>query len=406
MRFLFLHDNFPAQYRHLVTILASDPSNQVVFGSRPGEGAIQGVVRGVCEPTREIDPAMHHYCHAFEGAVLNGQAVFRLCDQLRKDGFVPDVICGHSGWGNTLYVAEAFPNTPILNYFEWFYHPRNSDSDFLEPSSIDAEAGCRIRSRNAPILMDLAECAWGVCPTRFQLSQFPKMFQSKISLLHDGIDTEFFKPAPGTELILPTLNLAGMPEIVTYGTRGMEPYRGFPQFMEAAAMLLERRPNLHIVVFGADRVAYGPRLPPGESFKQRMLEDLPNLDSDRIHFTGLLSYPDYLRVLQASSVHVYLTVPFVLSWSLLEAMSTGCLIVGSDTEPVREVMRDGDNGLLVDFFSPDQLAASIGKVLDRPAKYQPLRDAARQTILERYGLSSLLPQHIRLIKEVAAGRRG
>jgi len=202
------------------------------------------------------------------------------------------------------------------------------------------------------------------------------------------------------------LNLAGMPEIVTYGTRGMEPYRGFPQFMEAAAMLLERRPNLHIVVFGADRVAYGPRLPPGESFKQRMLEDLPNLDSDRIHFTGLLSYPDYLRVLQASSVHVYLTVPFVLSWSLLEAMSTGCLIVGSDTEPVREVMRDGDNGLLVDFFSPDQLAASIGKVLDRPAKYQPLRDAARQTILERYGLSSLLPQHIRLIKEVAAGRRG
>ena len=406
MNVLLLHDGFPAQYRHVASSLAADPKNRVVFGSRAGEGSIPGLIRGICEPTREVDPAMHPYCHPFESAVLNGQAVFRLCDQLRRDGFVPDVICGHSGWGNTLYVAEAFPSTPILNYFEWYYHPRGSDSDFLEPSSINEEAGCRIRSRNAPILMDLAQCAWGVCPTRFQLDQFPKLFQSKISLLHDGIDTEFFKPAPGMDLVLPTLNLSGVSEIVTYGTRGMEPYRGFPQFMEAAALLLEQRPGLHIVVFGADRVAYGPALPPGQSFKQKMLEELPNHDTDRIHFTGLLSYTDYLRVLQASSAHVYLTVPFVLSWSLLEAMSAGCLIVASDTEPVREVMSDGKNGLLVDFFSPDQIAASVGKALDRPEKLRHLRDAARQTILERYSLGSLLPQHIRLIEEVAAGKRG
>src|SRR5216683_7152085 len=161
--------------------------------------------------------------------------------------------------------------------------------------------------RNAPILMDLANCDWGVNPTKFQQAQFPAIFHEKLTVLHEGIDTEFFKPQPGTKLILPGLDLSQASEIVTYATRGMEPYRGFPQFMRAAAILMQRRPGLHVVVAGADRVAYGKKLPEGQSWRNRMLAELPDLDRTRLHFTGLLPYGDYLTLLRASSAHVYLS---------------------------------------------------------------------------------------------------
>ena len=173
----------------------------------------------------------------------------------------------------------------------------------------------------------------------------------------------------------------------------MEPYRGFPQFMETVALLQERRPNCHVVIVGEDRVAYGKRLPDGKTYKQLMLEKIP-LDLSRVHFTGLLPYDRYLQVLQASSVHVYLTRPFVLSWSMLEALSTGCLIVASNTAPVTEVIEDGINGLLVDFFSPQEICDRVEEVLDHPTQMSSIRAKARQTILEKYDLAQLLPQHL------------
>jgi glycosyltransferase involved in cell wall biosynthesis len=214
------------------------------------------------------------------------------------------------------------------------------------------------------------------------------------------VDTDFFKPNPGAKLSLPGLDLTGVDEIVTYVGRGMEPYRGFPSFIESIAYLQEQRPNCHVVIVGSERVCYGKNLPNGQSYKDFMLKKVP-LDMTRVHFTGSLPYNQYLQVIQASSVHVYLTYPFVLSWSMIESLSTGCLVLGSDTAPVREVIVDGENGLLVDFFNPQAIANRISEVLDHPDRMAEIRKKARQTALDRYSLKDLLPQQLELIKGLA-----
>lgn len=407
MRVLFLHNNFPAQYRHVAAALAADPANQVVFLTQRQEGAMPGIRKRHYRPGREASSQAHHYLRGTEAAVLNGQAVWRACRDLSREGFVPDIVCSHSGWGNGLYIKDIFPNARHLSYFEWYYHGRGSDADFLKDPPLGADDLCRLRTRNASILMDLAHCDWGLSPTRFQVSRFPPVFRAKMSVLHDGIDVDFFVPAADARAKLAALRIPGLPtgpetELLTYATRGMEPYRGFPQFMRAAARLLAERPRLHAVVVGEDRVAYGRPLPPGQSWRRRMMEEL-RIDPARIHFTGLLPYPDYLTVLQASDVHVYLTVPFVLSWSLLEAMSAGCLIVASNTPPVRELIVDDREGLLTEFFDIEAMAARIAGALERTDRGEPLRRAARSRIQRNYALRDLLPRHLDLIRQVAAG---
>jgi glycosyltransferase involved in cell wall biosynthesis len=404
MKILFLHPNFPAQFRHVAAALAEEPNNEVLFGTKfeNPEWQIPGVRKVLFKPSREARPETHHYVRFLENGVLHGQAVFRIAEQLKSEGFVPDIVYGHSGWGPTLFIKDAFPKAKLMCYFEWFYHSIGSDADFdpADPLSIDDMA--RIRIKNTPILVDLYSCDWGISPTYWQRSQFPKEFHSKISVLHDGVDTEYFKPNPGAKLILPNVDLSEIDEIVTYVARGMEPYRGFPEFIESIAYLQERRPNCHVVIVGSDRVCYGKALPDGETYKNYMLKKVP-LDLSRVHFVGSLPYGLYLKVIQASQVHVYLTRPFVLSWSMIESMSTGCLVLGSDTAPVKEVIQDGENGLLADFFSPKQIADRISEVLDHPTRMAQLRQKARETALERYSLEKLLPHHVQLIKDVANG---
>jgi len=318
---------------------------------------------------------------------------------------VPDIVYGHSGWGLPLFGKEAWPAAKLVCLFEWYYRAHGSDADFdpAQPLSVDDEL--RIRIKNSPILIDLDSCDWGVSPTYWQHRQLPLEFQPKISVIHDGIDTDFVKPDPDAKLVLPAvgLDLSDAAEIVTYVARGMEPYRGFPQFIEAARLITEARPGCHVVIVGADRVAYGRSLPNGKTYKQEMLEKVP-LDQGRVHFTGLLPKADYLKVLQASSAHVYLTRPFVLSWSMLEAMAAGCAVVASDTPPVVEVVTDGVNGLLTHFFSPAKIAARVAEVLDRPGDYRDMRVKARQTVLDRYDLRRLLPVQLGLLARLAAGK--
>ncbi|MBF2020676.1 MAG: glycosyltransferase family 4 protein [Hydrococcus sp. C42_A2020_068] len=398
MKILFLHPNFPAQFRHLAVALAQDKQNQVVFGTTRKEGQLAGVYKAVYSPSREVRPETHHYVRTLENAVLQGQAVYRMAEQLKAQGFVPDVVYGHSGWGPTLFIKDVFPESQLLCYFEWFYHARGSDADFDPSEPLTPDDVARIRIKNSPILVDLYSCDRGLSPTNWQRQQFPPEYQSKITVLHDGIDTAFFQPKPGAKLVLSAINsdLSHAEEIITYVARGMEPYRGFPQFMEAIALLQQRRPHCHVVVVGEDRVAYGRALPDAKTYKQLMLEKLP-LDLSRLHFTGLLAYSQYLKVLQASSVHIYLTRPFVLSWSMLEAMATGCLLVASDTPPVSEVVRDGVNGLLVNFFSPQEICDRVEEALDNLEKMSPIRTKARETILENYALSKLLTKHLQWI---------
>ncbi|PSB19063.1 glycosyl transferase family 1 [filamentous cyanobacterium CCP2] len=399
-KILFLHPNFPAQFRHMATTLANDPNYQIVYGTTRQEGEIPGVKKVLYAPNREAHPETHHYVRSLESAVLQGQAVYRLIQQLKDEGFVPNVVYGHSGWGPTLFIKDALPKAKLLCYFEWFYHAHGSDSDFDPANPLTADDEARIRIKNSPILLDLYSCDQGLTPTRWQQQQFPSEFRSKLKVLHDGVDTDFFQPNPGAKLVLPALgiDLSEVDELVTYVARGMEPYRGFPQFMQAVSLLQKRRPNCHVVIVGENRVAYGRELPDGKTYKQVMLEQLP-LDLSRLHFTGYLAYTDYLKVLQASSVHVYLTYPFVLSWSMLEAMSTGCLVLGSNTAPVLEMIQDGENGLLVDFFKPDRIVERMIEILDHPDRMASLRQKARETILDSYRLSNLLPQHLEWVKE-------
>lgn len=399
MRVLFLHPNFPAQFRHLAVALVQDSNHQVVFGTARREGSLPGVYKAVYTPSREAHPPTHHYVRTLENAVLQGQAVYRLAEQLKAQGFIPDVVYGHSGWGPTLFIRDVFPKAKLLCYFEWFYHAHGSDADFDPTDPITTDDEARIRLKNSPILIDLYSCDRGLSPTFWQRQQFPPEYHNKITVCHDGVDTEFFQPQPGRQLVLPRLNLdlSQVPEIVTYVARGMEPYRGFPQFIESVALLQQRRPQCHVVIVGENRVAYGKSLPDGKTYKDFMLEKVP-LDLDRVHFTGLLPYPEYLQVLQSSTVHIYLTRPFVLSWSMLEALSAGCLVVASRTPPVTEVIEDGVNGLLVDFFSPQEIADRVEEVLNNPTQMAPIRVKARETIQERYNLAQLLPQHLEWIQ--------
>jgi glycosyltransferase involved in cell wall biosynthesis len=394
-RILFLHPNFPAQFRHLATVLGNDPNFQVVFATNRNDVEIPGVFKAIYNPARAASPQTHHYIRNLENAVLTGQAIYRICQELKAKGFIPDIVYGHSGWGPTLFIKDIFPTAELICYFEWFYHAHGTDADFDPSDPMTPNDECRIRVKNAPILIDLYSCDRGLAPTYWQRQQFPPELQSKINVIHDGVDTNFFVPKPGAKLVLPRINLdlSHVSELVTYVGRGMEPYRGFPQFMESVALIQQRRPNCHVVVVGDDRVAYGKQLPEGQTYKQLMLEKL-SLDLSRLHFTGSLPYIEYLQVLQASSAHIYLTRPFVLSWSMLESMAAGCLLIASKTDPVLEVIQDSVNGLLVDFFSPEEIANRVDEALNYPEQMQKIRNKARETILQNYDLAKLLPQHL------------
>lgn len=398
MRYLFIHPNFPAQFASVALALAKDKKNQVVFLTNRREGMLPGVIKVYYDKARQPGAKTHPYLRSVEDAVLQGQAAYRTAFQLKAKGFVPDVIMGHSGWGPTLYMKDIFPDAKMVSYFEWFYHAHGTDVDFDSSEKCTIDDECRIRTKNMPILLDLYSCECGICPTNYQHRQFPAEFRDKIKVLHDGIDTDYYQPAKNKGLVLPNINLAlsAEEEIITYVARGMEPYRGFPQFMEAVEILLQRRPKCHVVIVGADRVAYGKAAPNGKTYKALMLEKL-ELDLSRVHFTGLLPAPLYRQVLQASSAHVYLTRPFVLSWSMLEAMSAGCVLVASNTQPVMEVLEDGVNGLFVDFFSPGKIADCVAEVLDNPEGMAVIRQKARETILEKYALKNILPLKIAML---------
>ena len=406
MRFLLTHPNFPSQLRSIAQVLAANPQNEVVFLTNAAQGEIPGVKKLIYTPKREPAPQTHHYTRGFEQAILHGQAAFEACLAARNAGFYPDLIFGHAGWGPSLFLKDVFPRTPLALNFEWFYHAHGTDCDFdpSDPLTHDDEA--RIRMKNATLLADLAACDGGVCATRYQYEQFPKHLRSNLVIGHEGIDVNFFKPNPGGKLVLADgkLDLSGVDEIVTYATRGMEPYRGFPQFIEAAHLLLQARPNAHIVIAGDDRVAYGKQAPDGKTYKQLLLEKFP-LDPARTHFVGSLPYGEYVKLLQCTKAHVYLTRPFVLSWSMLEAMACGALVVASNTPPAQEVITDGINGLMVDFFKPDELAATLDRVLAAPTNYDQMREKARETVVAKYDMTSCLKHKLAWLSGLMNARK-
>jgi glycosyltransferase involved in cell wall biosynthesis len=400
MKFLFLHRNFPAQFKHLALALAKDKNNEVVFVTNNTETkTFGGIKKYSYKLKRKVPNNCHRYLRFYEESIIHGQSAAELLISLQQQGFKPDVIFGHS-WGSSLFVKEIFPDVPYIAHIEWYYNPVNSDVDF-GGKVLDVDERASLKTKNSHILQDLVSCDWGVSPTKWQKSQVPEIFRDKIKVIHEGIDTDFCKPDENVEFKVPNTDivLTRKDEVVTYATRGMEEYRGFPEFMKAASELLKQRPNLHILVGGEDRVCYGKHLK-DDTFKKKMLREL-EFDESRLHFVGPLPYNEYVKLLQVSSAHVYLTYPFVLSWSFLEAMAAGCLIVASDTAPVTEVMQDKYNGMLVDFYDIDGIVAKVNELIDHKEKYQLLRENARDVVVKNYDLKMLLPKQIEFLKSVA-----
>jgi glycosyltransferase involved in cell wall biosynthesis len=299
---------------------------------------------------------------------------------------------------------DVFPQTPLLGYFEFFYRFEGADVGFDPTETLIFDTAPRIRTKNAGNLLGLEAADWGQCPTQWQKSTYPEHSHPKLHVIHEGIDTTVVVPDGSARLRLPVadIELAAGDKVVTYVARNLEPYRGFPGFMRSLPVILEQHPNARVLVVGGDEVSYGPRLQNGQTFRQQILKELgDSLDLRRVHFLGKVPYPVFLKILQVSCVHVYLTYPFVLSWSMLEAMAAGCLVVGSRTAPVQEVIRDGENGFLVDFFSSKEIAERVVVALAEPEHFTGVRARARQTIVEAYDLKRVcLPGQLDLIAKI------
>ena len=412
MRILFVHQNFPGQYLHIVQRLARQGGHQLVaLGINPldperrlpeelnyfryslSQGNTQGVHRWVME---------------METKAIRGEGCARAADELKAKGFTPDLICAHPGWGEALFLKAVWPDTPLLCYQEFFYNPNgfdsNFDPEFEQTSTWQDDA--RLMMKNAYLHLTLDQADWNLSPTHFQASSFPEQWQRRISVIHDGIDTQKASPNPAAApLTLPdgTVLEQGQP-IVTFVNRRLEPYRGCHTFLRALPALQEQCPEARIVIVGETKgVSYGTACPEGE-WKDRFLAEIAGrYDPSRVHFTGSLPYSQFIPLLQLSACHVYLTYPFVMSWSLLEAMACGCAVVGSATAPVQEVIGHEENGLLVNFFSPGDLAAAVVELLRNRERAAAFGAAARRTVQRRYDLDVCLQRQLALMDLVASG---
>jgi len=404
MNFLFVHNNFPGQYQHIVRALAHDPKARIVAIGSSTSQEMSGV-RLLKYSLNNVDvSASHPFARRFDMECHRAEQVLYALSSLASSGFAPDIIMAHPGWGETLPLRTIFPDARILLYCEFFYGMQGRDVGFdPEFPETGADGHVALHLKNASSLLALSDCDFGVSPTNWQRSTFPKEYQSKITVIHEGIDVDAVKPDPDAVLRLPSgRELRRSDEVVTFVARNLEPLRGYHRFMRALPRIMSARPQAQVVVIGGDGASYGALPPQGTTWKSLFYDEVAeHIDRKRIHFAGRLPYPNYLTALQVSSAHVYLTYPFVLSWSLLEALSAGCLVIGSDTPSVREVLNN-ENGLLTPFFDTEQLAERVTEALTFPRRFRSVRAQARRTILDQYDLARIcLPKMMAFIQKVS-----
>jgi glycosyltransferase involved in cell wall biosynthesis len=405
---LFVHNNFPAQYKLLARHLAQDPAFRVfAIGSKTARAFHGAELVKYDFSNREI-AATHPFARQFEVECRRAEQVIYAANSLKLQGADPSLVFAHPGWGETLPLRQVFPRAKLVTYCEFFYRTDGADVGFdPEFGALGVDGRTRVELKNASTLLALAHSDVGIAPTAWQKSVFPEDFHPRIRVIHEGIDEVALDEAPDF-FRNPLFKPAGVPghEIVTYVARSLEPYRGFHVFMRALPDLLRARPRAQVAIVGDDNVSYGSRPAGYPNWRTAMLAEVgASLDLSRVHFLGRLAYRDYLSLLKTSRVHVYLTYPFVLSWSLLEALMLGCTVVASDTVPVREVIAHRRNGLLVPFFDPRALAAQISDVLARPHQHADLAQRARDTARRTYSFrTAALPAYRKLIDSLVAKR--
>ena len=401
MKILFIHQNFPGQFKHVAPLLARDRQNEVVALTLSEFTGMESVQIVRYQVTRATARDIHPWVAETETKVIRGDAAFRAACRLREQGFTPDLIIAHPGWGESLFIKEVWPRAKLIIYCEFFYANEGADTGFdPEFTLTDPADRCRIKLKNVNNLLHFEIADAGLSPTQWQKSTFPEPFRSKIEVIHDGIDTRTVIPNSTVKAKVGDHILSRDDEIITFVNRNLEPYRGYHTFMRSLPKILSSRPNARVLIVGGDSVSYGAKAPQGHSWKNLYLNEvISSIDINRVHFLGKVPYNQFLALLQLSTVHVYLTYPFVLSWSLLEAMSAECAIVASDTEPLREAIIDGETGILTSFFDKDQLAERVITLLENPETRRVLGRQARQFAIEHYDLNTVcLPKIMSMIE--------
>jgi glycosyltransferase involved in cell wall biosynthesis len=417
MNILFIHQNFPGQFKFLAPALVQQGHKVVAMTMKKTElKAWQGVQVVRYSANRATNPKVHPWVSDFETKTIRGEACFHAALKLKESGFTPDVIIAHHGWGESLFLKDVWPQAKMGIYCEFFYHAQGADTGFDPEFPVtDAGDACRLRLKNLSNLLHFDVADAGISPTQWQASTFPESFRAKMTVVHDGIDTQLLVPNPSVTMKIKSRNgaelqLTRQDEVITFVNRNLEPYRGYHVFMRALPELLQRRPNARVLIVGGNDVSYGSRPDKAKyghnNWKDVYIDEVRGQISDadwgRVHFLGHIAYPQFVGLLQLSSVHVYLTYPFVLSWSLLEAMSVGCTIVASDTQPLHEAITHNETGKLVNFFDHAALLNAVCDLLDQPQERQRLGANARQFAQQHYDLHSLcLPRQLAWVEGLA-----
>ena len=408
MNILFIHQNFPAQWKNLAPELARRGHDvTALFPRRDVPSSWKQVDLKLYDIERSNSKDIHPWILDFESKIVRAEACYRKAGDLAKKGYQPDIIIAHPGWGESLFLKHIWPKSRLGIYCEFFYHSAGVDVGFdQEFIKDDLSELCRVQLKNANILLQAEHADGAISPTHWQASLFPKHLRDKITVVHDGIDTEIVAPKPEAKFQLANGNIITKSDrVVTFVNRSLEPYRGFHIFMRSLQDILVAQPEVQILIVGGDGVSYGTSPPNGTTWKNFFSEEvLPTLsvkEKSRLHFLGHIPYDQYLALLQVSTVHVYLTYPFVLSWSLLEAMSVGCAIVASATPPVNEAIEDNVTGKLFDFFSHSELALNVISLLEDSETQARLGIAARNFAKDNYDLKNIcLPRQLKWVEEL------
>jgi glycosyltransferase involved in cell wall biosynthesis len=409
MRLLFIHQNFPGQFKHLAPALVDAGHEVVALTCRVEKPTIwKGVRIAPYKIEGRSSPQIAPWLVDFETKLIRGTSCWRAALSMKEGGYAPDAVVAHHGWGESLFLKDVWPKAPLGLYCELYHRAAPEftafDPEFPPPNPAGDALRLRMKNLNNRLHEEVMDA--GLSPTRFQCDTFPAHWRDRITVGHDGVDTETVRPDPDATLkVSEDVTLRAADEVVTFVNRNLEPYRGYHIFMRALPDLLRRRPDAHAVLIGGDEVSYGAQPPKGQTWKQIFIDEvrgrIPTPHWNRVHFLGRVPYPTYLSMLQVSSAHVYLTYPFVLSWSLIESMAAGCAIVASDTAPVREAVTDGETGLLVDFFDQTTLVDRVEQVLKDRDLAGSLGRAARAYAQRHYDLRSIcLPAHIRWAKSL------
>jgi glycosyltransferase involved in cell wall biosynthesis len=407
MNLLIIHQNYPGQYRESLKLLAGSGRHRIVFLTQRRDVASPADHSVVAyKPDETGTPARHPYVEMFDSSIRTAIGAMQACRQLKEKGFTPDLVIGHAGWGELIFVKEIWPQVPVLGYFEYYFIPKGGlvDSDPEFPASPDIAA--RLHARTAPAYLSLMRCDDGYTATAWQKQTFPEIFHPKIKVLHEGIRTDLLAPDhEGAEpLTIGSVTFRRGEEIVCYIARNLEPGRGFHTMLRALPRLQRERPNVRTAIVGSDGVSYGGRLAEGKTFRALFTEQLgDSVDWSRVHFLGQIPYPALIRLIQLARCHVYLTAPFVVSWSLLEAMALEKTVVTTDVAPVRQFVEHGRTGFLVDYFKPDDLGCRIAEVLSHPDNHRAIGKAARRHVVANYDFKGVCyPQLLGFMNRVLA----